>query len=177
MKNYDEMADNVFRRVEEYNIEKQRRRKKIKRTLVPVMCVCLVSLLGVGMWQVGLFDSTPIQTQEDAITPGTKDWYGPGEGENQNSVGDNTISNISSNVDLIGRIVYNGRTYTQNFSSDIEADNIIPDKKIGNGEDFEGTYNSETEVASEVYNVKNYPDLLCVKQYFFCHAVLPVIYH
>ena len=160
MKNYNEMANNVFRRVEEYNIERQ---KKITRTLVPIVCFCLVALLGVGVWHVGLFESTPMQTQEDSITPGNKDCYGPNEDDNQHSAEDNTVNNTDNDADLIGMIVYNGRTYIQNISGNIEADNIILDKKIGNGEDFEGTYSSETEVTSEIYTVKYYPDLLCVK--------------
>ncbi len=88
---------------------------------------------------------------------------------------ENNISD-SKDLDLRGMIVYNGRTYEQNEK--LSADNFVLDKKIGTGNDFDGTYNirylkkiyaasgyeyrDENFIESEVYTVKNNTDLLCV---------------
>lgn len=85
MKKYNEMANDVFRRIEEYNINKQQNRKKLTLTLVPIMCFCLVALFGVGVGLGGLLDIKPMQTQEDALYPGVKDWIGPGEEDKSQS--------------------------------------------------------------------------------------------
>lgn len=93
MKKYDEMANDVFRRIEEYNIEKQRKRKIITRISVSAMCFCIVAILGIGAWQIGLFSSEPIQAKNDAIYPGIKDSYGPDE-KYTNSTGTNINENV-----------------------------------------------------------------------------------
>ncbi|MBR3835620.1 MAG: hypothetical protein IKJ69_02380 [Clostridia bacterium] len=77
MKNYNEMADDVFRRRDEFAKEQKRKRKRIA---ISLLCLCMAVLVGVGLWQSGLF--TPqVQQAEDAIYPGIKDTYGPGEEE------------------------------------------------------------------------------------------------
>lgn len=98
MKSCDEMAESVFRKIEEYKIEKQRKRKKMTRILLPVICFCLVVILGIGTGLGGLFNSTPIKTQEDAIIPGTKDYYGRDEEDNQSSAGDNAIGELTGDT-------------------------------------------------------------------------------
>ncbi len=79
MKKYDEMAEAVFRRIEKYNMDQQRKRKHMARMLVPVVCACLVIFLGIGIWQGGLarphqdgdgdrLHSNPMQTQPSATS-------------------------------------------------------------------------------------------------------------
>lgn len=95
MKNCDEMVNSLLERREQYEADKKQKRKTLTRTLIPICCVCLVALSGFGAWQSGIFNKTPIQSAEDAIIPGTKDWYGPGETEptNQNAPQTNIIIN------------------------------------------------------------------------------------
>ena len=84
MKSYNEMADDVFRRRDEFMKKQKHKRKNVVTAL---SCVCLAVLVGVGMWQSGIFLSD-VQQAEDAIYPGIKDTYGPGEEEptaNENS--------------------------------------------------------------------------------------------
>lgn len=85
MKNYNEMAEDVFRRRDEF---KKERKKKRKGIAVGLSCLCLAVLLGVGVWQSGLL--TPeVHKAEDAIYPGIKDTYGPDEEEqtyNENGI-------------------------------------------------------------------------------------------
>lgn len=86
MKEYDEMTERVFRRIEEYNAQKQRKRKQLVRTLVPMLGVCLVSLIGVGLWKTDLLaskldqgplmNSEPVHTQAETVlssAPGAND--------------------------------------------------------------------------------------------------------
>lgn len=85
MKNYNEMADNVFRRRDEFAKEQK---KKRKRAVISLSCLCMAVIIGVGVWQSGVFDSK-VQQAEDAIYPGIKDTYGPDEEEptyNENGI-------------------------------------------------------------------------------------------
>ncbi len=78
MKSCNEMVDSLLERRGQYEAERKRRRKMLTCTLG---CVCLLAILAVGGWQGGVFENQPIQTLNDAIVPGIKDWYGPGEEE------------------------------------------------------------------------------------------------
>ncbi len=81
MKSYNEIADSVFNRREQFEICKKKRRKIIVRTVTPVCCVCIVAISGFVAWQNGLFNNQPIKTVDDSVNIGEKDWYGPGEEE------------------------------------------------------------------------------------------------
>lgn len=59
MKSYDETVNSVLDRIHKYNIEKKRRRKVITRTVASLSCVCLIALLGIGVWQSGLININP----------------------------------------------------------------------------------------------------------------------
>ena len=49
MKNYNEMANDVFRRIGEYETAERNKRKIMKKTILPICCLCLVALLGIGL--------------------------------------------------------------------------------------------------------------------------------
>ncbi len=76
MKNYNEMAESVIERRDRHAKE---RKKQMKRLTAAVSCFCLCAMLGIGAWQLGLFAEEPIQTVDDAVVPGIKDCFGPGE--------------------------------------------------------------------------------------------------
>ena len=104
MKNSEEMVNSLFERREQYNAEQKRKRSIITRTVTSMCCVCLVALLGFGMWQGGMFNTTPPnQPVEDALYPGVKDNFDESKGESpdnpaaNNKIVINTISGISSN--------------------------------------------------------------------------------
>lgn len=65
MKNSEEMVNSLLERRDKYAAEKKRKRTIITRTVTSMCCVCLVALLGFGMWQGGMFDTTPPATLED----------------------------------------------------------------------------------------------------------------
>ncbi|MBP3937949.1 MAG: hypothetical protein IK955_00945 [Clostridia bacterium] len=97
MKTYDEMAENVFRRRDEYLLKKKETRKKTVKLSVFFACMALVLFAGLGVWQSEVFDNKPLnnteisgqptdksqakeeQTLADSVIVGEKDWYGPVE--------------------------------------------------------------------------------------------------
>ncbi len=177
MKNYNEMANNVFERRDRYETNKKNKRKILIRTLTPICCFCLVMLLDIGLWQGGVLNTTPPQTATDSVIPGEKDCYGPDDIENQTSSDNNYEGNDVQYItgDLLGMIVYEGKTYSQN--TEMSIDDIVLKEKIGTGEDFDGTYNSQWlkrkyeetgnvcynggTLKSEIYTVVNNDNLLC----------------
>ena len=97
MKNYNEMANDVLRRIGEHETEQRNRRKTVSRILTPLCCFCLVALLGFGMWQGGVFNTTsPDQTLEDALYPGIKDNFDESKGESPNNPAANNKIVINS---------------------------------------------------------------------------------
>ena len=81
MKNYNEMAADVFRRIGIYETEQKRKRKTAIRMAASMSCVGLIALLGFGVWQSGWLNAPPEQTAEDAIYPGIKDTFDESKGE------------------------------------------------------------------------------------------------
>ena len=51
MKNCEEMVNSLLERREQYLAEQKRKRKVMTSTAASIYCVCLVALLGFGMWQ------------------------------------------------------------------------------------------------------------------------------
>ncbi len=75
MKDYNEMANDVFHRIAEYKTIQKRKRKILIRTITPLCVVCLMALMGVGVWQNGLFEQIsppPIAPVVDNDSIGTK---------------------------------------------------------------------------------------------------------
>ncbi len=78
MKTYDEMAESVFERRDEYEKKQKIKRKKLAAVTVSFACVAVALAVGAGVWQ-GYKKPETVQQAEDAVEPGIKDWYGPGE--------------------------------------------------------------------------------------------------
>ena len=72
MKNYNEIANDLFERRDKCIAEQKARRKTITRITTSVCSFILVALLGIGVWQSGLFNSiiTPLNTDDPAISGG-----------------------------------------------------------------------------------------------------------
>ncbi len=111
MKNYNEIATSVFERREQYEIGKQHKRKIIIRAMIPVCCFSFMFLLGIGLWQGGMFHTTPPQTSDDAIYQGMKDNFDEQNGESPDNPAANNkivINNIGAfsvdkmNIALLG---------------------------------------------------------------------------
>ncbi len=145
MKNYKEIANSVFERREQYETEKIKKRKIIKRTVTPICCVCLVALLGFGVWQSGLLKKQPIQSAEDSVIIGEKDWYGPGEDEPAVDTNTQKPFDNSTEKDNQDEITVNNN---QNTNNHISEDNT--------GATNDAPQNNEKDDFSEIILSENY---------------------
>ena len=103
MKNYDELTNDLLERRDRYVADQKKKRKRVMGVATSLCCFCLVALLGFGMWQGGMFNTTPLdQTLEDALYPGIKDNFDENKGESPDNPSDNnkivinTINGISA---------------------------------------------------------------------------------
>lgn len=103
MKNYDELTNDLLKRRDRYVADQRKKRKRVMGIATSLCCFCLVALLGFGMWQGGVFNTTPPnQTLEDALYPGIKDNFDESKGESadnpaaNNKIVINTINGVSA---------------------------------------------------------------------------------
>lgn len=73
MKNYNEMADDVLRRIGEYETAQKRKRRTLTRAAASCCALALVVLVGVTAQRSGLAQPDIQQTLEDALYPGIPD--------------------------------------------------------------------------------------------------------
>ena len=141
MKNYDELTNDLLERRDRYVADQKKKRKKVMGVATSLCCFCLVALLGFGMWQGGMFNTTPPdQTLEDALYPGIKDNFDESKGESpddpaaNNKIIINSIDGISAdrmNINLRvddfvemtrdEMITYYGVDYVPDVPDDIKA--------------------------------------------------------
>ena len=82
MKSYEEITNNLLERRDRYVAEQNRKRKRVMGVVTPICGFCLVALVGLGVWQSGLFATMPPdQTIGDAIHPGIDDTVDESEGQ------------------------------------------------------------------------------------------------
>lgn len=150
MKNYNEMANAVLRRIGEYETEQRNRRKVMKKVIIPICCFCLVALLGVGLWQGDFFNSKPPITLDGSTIIGEKDYIEPETDSHSSGVGG-----------VIGMVKYDGANFVQ-CSTTTKV--YTPDKYLGEAYDFEGTYQTNfSDVAGGLYMTKEDPNVLMVE--------------
>ena len=141
MKNYDELTNDLLERRDRYVADQKKKRKRVMGVATSLCCFCLVALLGFGMWQGGMFNTTPPdQTLEDALYPGIKDNFDESKGESpddpaaNNKIIINSIDGISAdrmNINLRvddfvemtrdEMITYYGVDYVPDVPDDIKA--------------------------------------------------------
>lgn len=54
MKTYEEKARSALKRIEGETETRRKRKRAVTKVLTPVMGLCLVAMLGVGIWQSGI---------------------------------------------------------------------------------------------------------------------------
>ncbi len=152
MKNYNEMANDVLRRIGEYETQKRNRRKLMKKVILPICCFCLVALLGIGLWQGDYFSKTPSSHLEDSTVIGEVDYIEPETSSQSGNLGDR-----------IGIVKYGGANYVQ-LQCSTSSKAYTPDKYLGEAEDFEGTYQNDFEdIVGGLYMTKEDPNVLMVE--------------
>lgn len=70
MKDYKEVADDVFRRSEKIIADNRKRKNKIIKVGSMTSCFCLIALLGVGVWQSGLLSNMASVRDGDVVMDG-----------------------------------------------------------------------------------------------------------
>ncbi len=168
MKNYNELANELFERRDEYNTMKAQKMTKIKKAVSTLSCICLITLLGIGVWQNGVLNRTSNMSNDS------------GTSSEQKTVSEEPVTSTSIHIpaielpktdptiqaDMIGIVVYQGRIYIQ--AGFLECDNRT--KKALTGE-YLGTatgtideYSTQDDYTQEfsstipgdVYTVKGY---------------------
>lgn len=152
MKNYNEMANDVLRRIGEHETQKRNRRKLMKKVILPICCFCLVAILGIGLWQSDYFSKTPSSHLEDSTVIGEVDYIEPETSSQSGNLGDR-----------IGIVKYGGANYVQ-LQCSTSSKAYTPDKYLGEAEDFEGTYQNDFEdIVGGLYMTKEDPNVLMVE--------------
>lgn len=173
MKNYDELTNDLLERRNRYVTDQKRKRKKVISVATSLCCVCLVALLGIGVWQGGMLNSQSPISLDDSTVIGEKDYINPdgfdnsqsSNGENisvsgnDNSTGDST--NKDDVCDILGMVVIDEETYLQ-FFTDSEAYTL--DACLGDASDYEGTYRTHlNDIAAKLYTAKEDSNVLIVE--------------
>lgn len=150
MKNYNEMANDVLRRIGEHETLQRNRRKDMKKIIIPICSFCFVAILGIGLCQGNLFGKTPSVELDDSTIIGEQDYIEPETDTHSSGVGD-----------VIGMVKYNGANFVQ-CSTTTKV--YTPDKYLGEADDFEGTYQTNfCDVSGGLYMTKEDPNVLMVE--------------
>ena len=68
MKNCEQVTNDLLERRDKYVAEQRRKKKRAMGMVTSLCCVCLVALMGIGIWQGGWFAPTqPDQSLEDSL--------------------------------------------------------------------------------------------------------------
>ena len=141
MKNCEQVTNDLLERRDKYVAEQRRKKKRAMGMVTSLCCVCLVALMGIGIWQGGWFAPTqPDQSLEDSLYPGIKDNFDENKGESadnpvvNNKIVINTVNGISAdkmNICLLcddfvemtreEMIAYYGVDYVPDVPADIKA--------------------------------------------------------
>lgn len=185
MKSYNEMAKNALKRIDEENKAIAKKRKILKRTLIPTLSLCVALVIGFGV--MGGFENLvepEIEESYEYLYEGTVDTKGNTTGkltgfETETAVGNTTKpdnSNGSPNVQSsapqdsgettespcirVVDITYEGKTYIENYSEDMTL--YEKDKLLGSTKDFNGYYRDK-KTNGKVYSVKNSSEFLIIE--------------
>lgn len=122
MKNYNEMANDVLSRIEEHKTAQRNRRKTVGRVVTPLCCLCLVALLSFGIWQGGMFGTTPPTINGEQTLNGDNKNPNPNESEDvndnkQNQGGETSTPANDDKQNQGGQISIPGNNDSQNVIS------------------------------------------------------------
>lgn len=140
MKNSNEMVNSLLKRREHYEAEQKRKRSVITRTVTSMCCFCLVALLGIGVWQSGLFNTTqpPVVNGDSSSLQGTDKTNPTNPGNNVSAgIPDTPIiwGDANSEVQDAGFCTWNGKMITLSLY-DVLSDEKNKDCLIAIGVSF-----------------------------------------
>lgn len=158
MKSYNEMAQSVLSRINEYEAAEKRKRKIFIKTAVPACCLCAAVIAGVAIHGAGAggtaadFKSSPQENSGSAVS------------SSEISSDSESKKFAYLDDDMLGVVYINGIEYVQSFADFVIDEAFTADKLIGDARDFEGTYKMMDGVTSaEIYTVKESRNVLLVK--------------
>ena len=169
MKSSDEMINSLYERRDNYISERKAKNKTIAKTVSAVFSVCLVALIGVGVFGLGWF--RPAETAKTAgeadvtdiiVYNGTTDVVSntPDDGEEDASGGINN----GGTADSLGRLSISGVNYIQIGTAN-EAVGYTKKAYLGKAADFSDLYKKladEDGIDGDVYSVNESPDILLI---------------
>lgn len=127
MKNYNEVTNDLLERRDRYVTEQKKKRKRVMSVATSLCCFCLVALLGFGMWQGEMFDTTPQTNLGEHSLNGDKEQSNPNksgslnnDNRNQESQGGQTTiseNNDSENYDSANKKLFAINEITETISA------------------------------------------------------------
>lgn len=182
MKSYNEMAKNALKRIDEENKAIAKKRKILKRTLIPTLSLCVAAVIGFGV--MGGFEKMvepEIEESYEYLYDGTVDTNGnnmsgikteattgnsakPGNSNGspamQSSAPQDSDETTEGPCIRVVDITYEGKTYIENYSEDMTL--YEKDKLLGSTNDFNGYYRDK-KTNGKVYSVKNSSEFLIIE--------------
>lgn len=165
MKNYEEMVDNVFRRSREILAKRTKRRETISKVLCPMGCLCLVALLGFGIWKSDLLNQTQIPLIGD----------NSGIGENNTPIGNaESITNHSDdNFNNIGVLPNKSNLSELQENTHSEPSGINESQTSTSPGDYNvhAVYHTIPATYEEVKSLFGHPIIQCSSNEFLGYAL------
>lgn len=171
MKNYNEMADDVIRRIGEYEVKQKHRRQNIAKIVSAVSVGCFAVLIGVGIWNAGTDEGDITESKNDAIQ----------ETSSISTNGDNGITipkrevylakNDGVEMDMLAFFIYEGRVYISfgeygNISDEIVGEYLgTSTGMIDEWTPKDGYVDFAGSIEGDFYSVNGYDKefMLCMK--------------
>ncbi len=186
MKSCDEMVNSLLERRVQYVAEQKRKRKIITRLASSICCLCLIALMGFGVWKLSITEHSGT-SDEDASggtgSPSPSSDKTDGESLDSSTQPEYAVytdsvklpENASNGMpDMIGSLVYKGKVYTQStlYTNDSEIAERLVGEYIGEAKGTLDDWSSQEEWATEfastysgsVYTVNGYSEdfRLCI---------------
>ena len=156
MKSYNEMAESVFTRINEYETAKRRKKKIILSTAVPACFLCAAVIAGISIHIAGAggtaaaFKSSPQENSGSAVS--------------SSEVSSDSESKKFAYLDddMLGVVYINGIEYVQSFADFVIDEAFTADKLIGDAREYDGTYR-DGDMTALLYSVKESKHALILK--------------
>ena len=156
MKSYNEMAQSVLSRINEYETAKRRKKKIILSTAVPACFLCAAVIAGVAIHIAGAggtaadFKSSPQENSGSAVA------------SSEISSDSESKKFAYLDDDMLGVVYINGIEYVQSFADFVIDEAFTADKLIGDAREYDGTYR-DGDMTALLYSVKESKNALILK--------------
>lgn len=140
MKNYNEIADSVLSRRDEYEKEQSAKRKKMIRISSFASCFVIVAVLGVGIWQGGWLDFSSLPTADSPAQEGNNNETATNNNKKQEQTTNQIIKETTTKQPIIQQT-----EQSQNSIVEQKDDNSQTEEHInaGSGNPSPGGYLTE----------------------------------